>query len=89
MTTSLVLWSVFGVIHSLHEKGGGNGEDECDCRWGKCWPKYRSRDSSGRTSTSDDHDVAQEGVPLVIKIRDTPRHTSSMKRRSAKSNWLP
>ena len=86
VTSSLVLWSLFGVIQNLYENG-------LDCGWFdyrlKIWPKPRNRNSfishESEDSSHKDGGV-DEGVTLVAKGRESHRHgsTSPKKRRAGR-----
>lgn len=89
VTSSLVLWSLFGVLQNIYESG-------LDCGWFdyhrlRIWSKQRNRYSfptlaAGREGSSNPEDggiATDEGVALVAKGRGARGHgsTSPMKRR--------
>jgi len=86
LTTSLVLWSLFGVFQHLNEHGFDLGEygGLFDLRSRLWWPRQREHDSNPTLSDIKDHTmrglgasgVAEEGVPLVIKVRESHRHSA-------------
>ncbi|KAL7566743.1 hypothetical protein ACA910_017792 [Epithemia clementina (nom. ined.)] len=88
VTSSLVVWSLFGVIQNVYENG-------LDCGWFdyhrlRIWPKQRNRFSfptMGPEGTTNQEDIGtaaeDEGVALVAKGRGSHGHgsTSPKKRR--------